>query len=53
MVPLGNVIAQQRLTVAAANEDATGVGHQLVAGNSEEARTDIVHSRPQSVGTQA
>ena len=49
-VPLGHVVAQQRFAMAAANEDAAGVGHLLVAPDGEEARRTLVHGRPEGIG---
>ena len=52
VIPLCNVVAQERLAVASADEDATGVGHLLVTLNSEESRRTGMHAWPNGVGTQ-
>jgi len=53
LVPLSDVVAQQRLTVRRADGDAAAVGHGLGARRLEEAYGARVHGGPDSVGTEA
>ena len=52
-LPFSHIIAQERLTMACAYQNAEGIGHFFVSLYCEEARTDIMHSRPDDVGTQS
>ena len=52
-VPFCHIIAQERFTMACAYQNAKGVGHFLVSLYRKEARADIMHSRPDDVGTQS
>ena len=52
-VPLPDIIAQQRLTMRSAYDDATAVGHRLGARQPEECRRALMHRRPYRVGPQS
>ena len=51
-VPLAHVVAQQRLAMAGADDNAARVGHGLGAGHQEECLGAAMHAGPQGIGTQ-